>query len=332
MALTQLLGEDLVAVTERAAVAASQTMGYGDAQRAAQIAAQAMHQTLEQLAIAGRVVVGADPPQDPAEEPDDPLRTGAMVGSRQDAADGFGLDLAVLPLEGKTLCATGAPGAISLLVASERGGLLPAPVVHMEKIVVGPTARGVVHLDAPVPENLRNIAAAFGREVGDLTVVVLDRPRHAQLIADLRTAGARVRLIPDGELSAAISVAVRGTGVHALMGSGAAAQAVVIAAAIRCLGGEIQARLAPAGPAEAEQLGSLTTAVRQRILTSQDLAPGQRIVISCTAVTDGELLRGVRFFGGGRRTSSLFMSPATSMIRFIDTIHREDIGSPVFFR
>src|SRR4029077_15569204 len=140
-------------------------------------------------------------------------------------------------------CALGAPDAIAVLAAAERGGLLYAPDVYMEKIVVGPTARGSIHIDAPVAENLRHTAAAFNRKVSDLTIVVLDRPRHEQLIADIRSAGARIRLIPDGDLSAGISAAVRGTGIHAVMGTGGAPEGVITAAAMRCLGGEIQARL-----------------------------------------------------------------------------------------
>ena len=153
------------------------------------------------------------------------------------------VDIAVDPLEGTNLCATGAANAIAVLAASERGGLLHAPDIYMEKIIVGPTARGHVHLDAPVAENLRSIAKAFGRKVSELTIVVLDRDRHRQLIADIREAGARIRLIGDGDLSAGISAAVRGTGVHAVMGIGGAPEGVITAAAMRCLGGEIQARL-----------------------------------------------------------------------------------------
>jgi fructose-1,6-bisphosphatase/sedoheptulose 1,7-bisphosphatase-like protein len=201
----------------------------------------------------------------------------------------------------------------------------------MEKLVVGPTARGAVHIDAPPAENLRNIAAAFGRKVSDLTIVVLDRPRHDQLIADIRTAGARIRLIPDGDLSAGISAAVRGTGVHAVMGIGGAPEGVITAAAMRCLGGEIQARLKATDAEQEERVKALGFHDLSKIYKTEDLAPGEEILFSCSGVTDGELLRGVRFFGGGSRTSTLFMSLSRKLIRFIDTIHREQVTTPVRF-
>lgn len=343
MALTRLLERDLVAVTEQAAIAAAQTMGYGDARRSTEVASVAVHQALDELEVAARVMIGEG---EPGEVPR--LFTGEEVGQRKGDEEAIYMDLAVLPLESASLCATGAPGSISALVAADSGGLLRVPpAALMEKFVVGPTARGVIHLDAPVPENLRNIAQAFGREVTDLTVVVINHQRHRQLIGDIRSAGARVRLVSGGELSSAISAAVRGTGIHAVVGTGEAALATFIAAAMRCLGGEIQARVVTAGgreraeakkaggkkaPAEAKSRDGKTAAFDpQRIYSTTDLIPGDRIVFSCSGVTDGELLRGVRFFGGGRRTSSLFMSVSTGQIRFIDTIHREDAGSPVHF-
>jgi fructose-1,6-bisphosphatase class II len=242
------------------------------------------------------------------------------------------VDIAVDPLEGTNLCATGAPDAIAVLAAAESGGLLHAPDIYMEKIVVGPTARGVVHLDAPVNENLRNIARAFERDVEELTVVVLDRDRHRELIADIRAAGARIRLIGDGDLSAGIAAAVRGTGVHAAMGIGGAPEGVLVAAAMRCMGGEIQARLTPIGEGQERRLRELGISDSGRIYATEDLAPGEQILFSATGVTSGELLRGVRFFGGGSRTSTLFMSLSRRIIRFVDTIRREETGTPVVFR
>jgi fructose-1,6-bisphosphatase II len=218
-----------------------------------------------------------------------------------------------------------------VLAASERGGLLYAPDVYMEKIVVGPTARGSIHLDAPVAANLRNIAAAFERKVSDLIVVVLDRPRHEQLIADIRSAGARIRLIGDGDLSAGISAAVRGTGVHAVMGTGGAPEGVITAAAMRCLGGEIQGRLRATDDEQQERVKDLGFHDLTKIYKTEELAPGNEILFSCTGVTDGELLKGVRFFGGGTRTSTLFMSLSRKIIRFVDTIDREQVTTPVRF-
>jgi fructose-1,6-bisphosphatase II len=200
----------------------------------------------------------------------------------------------------------------------------------MEKIVVGPTARGTIHIDAPAAENLRNIAAAFQRDVEDLTVVLLDRERHTQLVADIRATGARIRLIGDGDLSAGIAAAVRGTGVHAVFGIGGAPEGVLTAAAMRCLGGEIQARLCALNEEQERRLAELDLGT-DRIYQTEDLAPGEEIAFSCTGVTNGELLKGVRFFGGGSRTSTLFMSLRRRIIRFVDTIRREDINLPVSF-
>ena len=256
------------------------------------------------------------------------LYVGEEVGGGRGREGVLQVDIAVDPLEGTNLCATGAPGAIAVLAAAERGGLLHAPDVYMDKIVVGPNARGAaLHLDAPVAENLRNIAASYGREVGDLTIVVLDRPRHEQLIGDIREAGARIRLIGDGDLSAGIAAAVRGTGIHAVMGIGGAPEGVITAAAMRCLGGEIHARLAPSNDHQRQRVADLGIDDVDRVYKADDLACGDELVFCATGVTGG-----VRFFGGGHRTSTLTMSLARRRIRFVDTIHREDVGIPVLFQ
>jgi len=325
MPTDQIIEEDLVTVTETTAIAAAHTMGLGEGDRSDRVAVEAMHGALAGCDLAGRVVIGKA-------TPGSLLRVGDAVGSL-DAGDGAEpVDVAVYPLEGVSLCATGTPGAVAALATAEHGDLLEAPDAYMEKLVVGPTARGVVHLDAPVPENLRNIARAFGREVSDLTVVVLDRERHRQLIADIRDAGARIRLISDGVLAAEISAAVRGTGVHAVMGTGRAPEGVIAAAAMRCLGGEIQGRLVALDEEQEKSLADFGFTDLERIYNTADLARGERLLFSCTGVTDGELLRGVRFFGGGTRTSSLFMSLAGGVVRFIDTIRREEPSSPLQFR
>lgn len=334
MSLERLLEQDFISVTEAAAVAAAQTMGLGDRKHADRVAVEAMRKTLAEIDIAGRVVIGeGERDQAPM------LFVGEEVGRLAgDENAERAVDIAVDPLEGTNLCADGAPGAVAVLAASERGGLLHAPDTYMEKIVVGPTARGAVHLDAPVAENLRNIARSFKRDVSDLTVVVLERERHRQLIHDIREAGARIRLITDGDLGAGIAASVRGTGVHAVMGTGGAPEGVITAAAMRCLGGEIQARLVAldneneTDAEQRERLGSLGFTDLDRIFRTEDLAKGEQIVFSSTGVTDGELLRGVRFFGGGARTSTLFMSMSRRTIRFVDTIHREDPTTPVLFK
>jgi fructose-1,6-bisphosphatase class II len=290
------------------------------------VATEALHQALNEVEVAGRVVIGEE-----ARDGSSALAVGKEVGALAGRSAELEVDVAVDALEGARLCAKGASGAMTVLAAAERGGLFGAPDVYMEKIVVGPTARGSIHLDAPVPENLRNVARAFGREVSDLTVVVLDRERHHRLVADIRDAGARIRLITDGDLSAGIAAAVRGTGVHAVMGIGGAPEGVLAAAALRCLGGEIQARLVALDDQQAERVAELGLTRLDRIYSTEDLAGGESIVFSATGVTDGEFLRGVRFFGGGSRTSTLVMALPRRRVRFIETLHLEEATSPVHF-
>ncbi len=231
------------------------------------------------------------------------------------------MDIAVDPLEGTNLCATGASNAIAVLAASNRGGLLHAPDLYMEKLVVGPSSKDKVSLDAPVHENLKAIASSLGRSVEDLVVIVLDRPRHDKLIADIRATGARIRLIGDGDLSAGIAAAVVGSGVHAVMGTGGAPEGVLTAAAMRCLNGEIFARLVVKKPEHEERCRAMGISDFNRIYRSKDLAPGARVIFAATGVTDGTLMRGVRFFGDGIRTSSVIMQNEPHQIRFIDSIH-----------
>jgi fructose-1,6-bisphosphatase class II len=324
--LDRILEQDFIKVTEEAAIAAAHTMGLGDRKKSDQMAVEAMRTQMDKLPIAGRIVIGE------GERDEAPmLYVGEEVGSLKGEANGIGVDIAVDPLEGTNLCATGAPDATAVLAAAERGGLLHAPDSYMEKLIVGPTARGKLHLDAPVAENLRALARAFDRDVEDLVIVVLDRPRHEQLIADIRSAGARIRLIGDGDLSAGIAAAVRGTGVHAVMGTGGAPEGVITAAAMRCLGGEIQGRLVATNTAQRDRLHQLGYHDLSKIYSTEELAPGEQVLVSCTGVTDGELLRGVHFFGGGARTMTLFMSLSRQIIRFVDTIHRVNLTSPVYF-
>lgn len=237
---------------------------------------------------------------------------------------GIPVDIAVDPLEGTNLCAVGAPNSIAVLAAAEKGGLLNAPDIYMEKLVVGPTSKGKVDIKAPVEDNLKAIAQALDRKVADLVVVVLDRPRHERLIADIRRAGARIRLIGDGDLSAAITAAVVGTGVHAVMGTGGAPEGVISAAALRCLNGEIQARLVLTKPADAERLRKMGISDLERVYFTEDLAPGKNIMFAATGVSGGSLLEGVRFFGDGVRTHTLVMTTIPHQVRFIDTIHAAD--------
>lgn len=327
--LARQLELGFVGVTENAAVAAAHTMGFGERKRSDRVAVEAMREELARLPFAGRIVIG-EGERDKAPM----LYVGEEVGGLEQGGDGPHIDIAVDPLEGTNLCATGEPGAIAVLAAAETGGLLFAPDIYMDKIVVGPTAaEAPIHLDAPVAENLRYLAEAYGREVSDLTIVVLERERHLQLIADIRQAGARIRLISDGDLSAGIAAAVRGTSIHGVMGIGGAPEGVLTAAAMRCLGGQIHARLAPLNDEQRQRITELgLDQTADRLMTREDLAPGKNLIFCATGVTDGQLLRGVRFFGGGYRTQTLFMSMSRKIIRFVDTIQRDDPNTPVLFR
>jgi len=308
------LSLEFVRVVERAAIAAARTMGQGDRKYADQVAVEAMRKEMETLDIEGVIVIGE------GERDEAPmLFIGERVGKGGDP-----VDIAVDPLEGTNLCATGANNAIAVLAASEKGGLLNAPDIYMEKLVVGPSSRGKVDINAPVEHNLKAIAGALDREIHDLVVIVLDRPRHERLIADIRKAGARIRLIGDGDLSAGITAAVVGSGVHAVMGTGGAPEGVITAAAMRCLNGEIQARLVPTKPADKDRLKKMGIDNLDRVYKTEDLAPGKNVIFAACGVTDGSLLKGVRYFGDGIRTQTLVMMTIPHQVRFIDTIHATD--------
>jgi fructose-1,6-bisphosphatase II / sedoheptulose-1,7-bisphosphatase len=325
MAMEHLLSREFLRVVEEAAIAAARTMGQGDRKGSDRVAVEAMRKAMDSLPMRGTVVIGE------GERDEAPmLYIGEPVGRNH--AEDAEVSIAVDPLEGTNLCATGSPGAIAVLAASNRGGLLHAPDCYMDKIVVGPAAKGAVHLDAPAAENLRAIAKRLDRDVKDLVVIVLDRPRHEKLVEDIRTAGARIRLISDGDLSAGISAAVRRTNVHAVMGIGGAPEGVLTAAALRCLNGGMEGRLVPFKPGEEERkkfevrLKEMGIVDPNRTYSERDLAPGPDILFAASGVTDGNLLRGVRFFGHGARTSSLIMSLYERIIRFVDTVRLD--GAP----
>ncbi len=316
--MEEQLGHQFEAVVERAAIACARTMGLGDRYYSDKIATEAMRKAMVEIPMDGTVVIGE------GERDEAPmLFVGEKVG--QGPANGMNpaVDIAVDPLEGTNLCATGTNNAIAVLAASDRGGLLNAPDCYMQKIIVGPSSRDAIDLDAPVADNLKAIAKRLDRAVSALVVVVLDRPRHADLIRDIRQAGARIRLIGDGDLSAGISAAVVGTGVHAVMGIGGAPEGVLTAAALRCLHGEMQARLVVARPDQEKRLKDMGIGDLNRIYRTENLAPGKRIIFAACGVTDGALLKGVRFFGGGVRTHSLIMTLESCKVRFIDTVHKE---------
>jgi fructose-1,6-bisphosphatase II len=314
------LGLELLRVVEQAAIASARTMGTGDRHKADQAATETMRRVMDHVPMDGTVVIGE------GERDEAPMlfigeKVGAAVHNQSHQYPA--VDIAVDPLEGTNLCATGAPNAITVLAASEKGGLLHAPDLYMEKIVVGPSCKGAVDLDAPVIDNIRAIARRLNRDKEDLVVIVLDRPRHEKLIEDIRATGARIRLISDGDLSAGISAAVVGAGVHAVMGTGGAPEGVLTAAALRCLNGEMLARLVVSKPEHQERLAKMGISDPKRIYETEDLAPGRQIIFACTGVTDGSILRGVRFFGDGIRTHSLVMNLEERQVRFIDSVHLE---------
>ncbi len=316
------LGASFLRVTEKAAIAAARSMGRGDRRASDQLAVEAMRSEMDNLDINGTIVIGE------GERDKAPLLfTGEKVGRDKDGTLGFPeVDIAVDPLEGTNLCATGANNAIAVLAAASKGGLLKAPDIYMEKIIVGPTARGAIDIDAPVKDNLARIAKAFDRAVADLTVVVLDRPRHEKLIADIRAAGARIKLIGDGDLSAGLAAAIRGTGVHAVMGIGGAPEGVLTAAALRCLNGEMQGRLVVLEEWHRQRLSEVGISDPSHVYTTEELASGDDLVFVATGVTAGDLLAGVRFFGGGLRLSSVVMSLASHSVRYIDTVYMAEDG------
>lgn len=317
------LALELVPVVEEAAIASARTMGEGDRDKSDRVAVQAMRQAFEQIAFAGNIVIG-EGERDKAPM----LYIGERVGTPPEGTACAEVDIAVDPLEGTNLCALGTPNAISVLAASEKGGLLHAPDCYMDKIVAGPACRGSLDLDAPVEENLKEIARCLDRRVQDLVIVVLDRPRHEKLIQEIRKAGARIRLIPDGDLSAGIAAAVRGAGVHAVMGIGGAPEGVITAAAVRCLHGAMVGRLVVDTPELEERIVGMGIRDPRRVYSARDLAPGRNIVFAACGVTDGALLRGVRFFGQGCRTHSLVLTMSVNKVRFMDTVHMETPPGP----
>jgi fructose-1,6-bisphosphatase class II len=315
------LSLDFLRVVEQAAIACAHTMGQGDRHRSDQVAVEAMRREMDDVPIDGTIVIGE------GERDEAPMlyigeKVGIANGKKANGRSYPPIDIAVDPLEGTNLCATGAPNAIAVLAASEKGGLLHAPDLYMEKLVVGPSSKDAVDLDAPVKFNLRAIAQSLGRRVEDLVVIVLDRPRHEGLINDIRATGARIRLIGDGDLSAGISAAIQGSGVHAVMGTGGAPEGVLTAAAMRCLNGEIFARLVVSTPEHAERCRAMGITDFKKVYRAKDLASGDRMIFAATGVTDGGLIKGVRFFGDGIRTTSLVMQTYPHhQVRFIDSIH-----------
>ena len=315
------LCESYARVTERAALAGARWLGRADQEIAEEDAATAMRLALEHLPIDGKVVIGAGGETSH-------LEAGEKLGS-----GGLEVDLALDPLEGRGVVARGGYGAMSMVAVGEPGSFQTLPDMYMRKMAVGPKARGAIDLGKPVGDNIRAIAEAFGRMVNDVTTIVLDRPRHHDLIEEIRVAGARIKLIQDGDVTAAISAAVRGTNDHLAIGIGGTRQAVLSAAALRCLGGGLQAQLWPTSRTEVAAAQESGVEDLERIFTLDDLAAGEVIVVA-TGVSNGDLLRGVRFQADSAWTHSLVMCTRCNWVRFVDGIHffarerREEVRLP----
>jgi fructose-1,6-bisphosphatase II len=293
--------------TEAAAIAAARWLGRADQDGAEEHAEVAMVEELTKLAVAGHVVIG---PRD-AER----LGPGSTIGS-----GGPEVDLAVDPLEGRGVVARGGNGAISMIAVGDRGSLLRLPDMYMRRMAVGPRAKGKIDLTRPVAENVAAIAAAFERNVNDITTIVLDRPRHHDLIEEIRASGARIKLIQDGDVTASVSSAIRGTNDHLAIGIGGTRQAVLSAAALRCLGGELQAQLWPTTRSEIEEAREQGVEDVNRVFQSEDLASGDLIVVA-TGISNGDLLHGVRFLADSARTNTLVMCMRCNWVRFVESIH-----------
>ena len=300
--------ETFAAVTERAALASGRWLGRGDVQGAAEAATSGMIAALELMPIEGKVVIGVG-------EEGSPLAVDAELG-----AGGQKVDLAVDPLEGPSVVARGGYGAMAMIAVGDRGTLPRLPQMYMRKMAVGPQARGRIDLRKPVAENVRAIAEAFGRNPNDVTAIVLDRPRHHDLVEELRESGARIKLIQDGDVTSSISAAIRGTNDHLAIGIGGARQAVIAAAALRCLGGELQAQFWPISRTEIALAREAGYEDIEQVFTTEDLAPSD-VIVAATGVSSGDLLRGVRYLADSARTHSLVMCTRCNWVRFVDGIH-----------
>ena len=308
------LAMELVRVTEAAAIAAARTMGQGDPHLSDEQAVHAMRAAFDGMEIHGTVRIGE------GERDEAPmLYIGEEVGQRGPGHPR--MDLALDPLEGTNLCAYGRPGALAVIAMAPEGGFLHAPDIYMNKIAAGPAGRGVISLALSVTENLHALAHAKGVRVEDLTAIVLDRPRHDHIVREIRATGARIRFITDGDVQAAIATCKEDTGIDILFGIGGAPEGVLAAAAMQCLGGEVQGQLHFQSDDQVERARRLMgTQDVHRILTRDDMASGP-VLFAATGVTFGEMLEGVRFFKGGCTTDSLVMRSASGTVRFIKATH-----------
>ncbi len=307
------IGLEAVRLTEAAAIASARVMGMGDEKLADQAAVDAMRRAFNEMNIRGTIVIGE------GERDEAPmLYIGEKVG-RGDADDPE-VDIALDPLEGTTITATGGPNALSVIAMADKGNLLNAPDTYMDKIAVGPSAKGAIDIEKSPAQNLRSIADRKGVYVDDLTVIILNRERHEKLIAEVRKTGARIKLIGDGDVSAAISTCFPESGVDVLMGIGGAPEGVIAAAALRCCGGDMQGRLKPRNEKEIERAKKMGIPDIHRVWQLEEMAKGN-VIFAATGVTTGDFLKGVRFFKGGAATHSVVMRSKSRTIRYIESRH-----------
>lgn len=309
------LALELARVTEAAALAAARWMGRGDKEAADQAAVDAMRLMMDTVSMDGIVVIGE------GEKDEAPmLYNGEKIGNGEPPF----VDVAVDPIDGTTLTSKGQGGALSVVAVSERGTMFdPGPCVYMEKIVAGEEGADAIDIEAPIAENLNAVAKVKHADVSDLTVVILDRSRHEQIVKEIREAGARIKFIPDGDVAGAVSAAREGTGVDLLIGIGGTPEGVIAASAIKCLGGAIQGRLWPRNDAEREEAEAAGYDI-ERVLTTDDLVAGEDVFFAATGVTEGDLLRGVRYRGDSAITQSIVMRSRSGTVRLIDALHRRE--------
>jgi fructose-1,6-bisphosphatase II len=313
---------EYAAVTERVALKVARLEGSGDSERAYTLATEAFLQELGKVPVAGRVTVLREQRLDEKGRISRPRSHHGMVGTGDALGTGGPeADLAVEPVEGLQLLVKGQEGSISAVAAAPRGSMLRTPDMYMSKLIVGPGAKGSIDIDAPVAENVENIARALGRRPSEITVAVLDRDRHGGLIGEIRRTGARIQIRPEGDLTPAIAVGMRGGDLHAIVGIGGAPEGILAAAVMQCLGGEMQARMWPTQRSQVEQLEENGFGDPERKLLLDDLIRGTDVVFAATGITAGESLEGVRYFRGGARTHTVVMSTEPRVVRFMDTIH-----------
>ncbi len=324
---------EYASVTEQVALKVARLEGYGTPEKAYTLATEVFREELGEMPVSGQVAILREERRDERGQMR-PLKTRPGILSVGDVlgAGEMEVDLAVEPVEGLHLLTRGQQGAISAVAVAPRGSMLRTPDMYMSKLIVGPYAKGRIDIDAPVDENIRAIAEANGLKPSEITVAVLDRERHKDLIEQIRETGARIQIRPEGDLTPAIAVGLRGADLHAIIGIGGAPEGVLAAAVIKCLGGEIQAKMWPTQRSQVEKLKEYGLDDPEKKLALDDLVRGDDVVFTATGITPGETLYGVRYFRGGARTNTVVMSTEPRMVRFIDTVHalEPDAGTQGF--